>query len=145
MSVDYYHDDPEFLDEPKKSYRFGKLFASLIFLTCGGLFIQTTLASNISLNSNNNIEFGQAVSRTIACDSNGLTVTASAGFVNAQGGGSYVLGSIKVSGVDAVAGVPSLRKWQQVSTTSAEMSCRMSCRMRKDNPMITVRMALPRK
>lgn len=101
MSVDYYHDDPEFMHQPKKSSRFGKLFASLIFLTCGGLFIQTTLASNISLNSGGNIEFGQAVSRTIACDSNGIMVTASAGFVNVQGGGSYVLSSINVSGIDS--------------------------------------------
>lgn len=101
MAVDYYHDDPEFLDEPKKSTRFGKLFASLIFLTCGGLFIQTTLASNITLNSSGNIEFGQAVARTIACDSDGITVRATASFVNAQGGGSYVLSSINVSGVDS--------------------------------------------
>ena len=101
MSVDYYHDDPEFLDEPKKSTRFGKLFASLIFLTCGGLFIQTTLASNVTLNSSGNIEFGQAVARTIACDNDGITVRATASFVNAQGGGSYVLGRINVSGVDS--------------------------------------------
>lgn len=101
MSVDYYHDDPDFTDQPTKSSRFGKLFASLIFLVCGGLFIQTTLASNISLNSNGSIEFGQAVARTLACDSNGITVTASASFVNAQGGGSYVLSSINVSGVDS--------------------------------------------
>ena len=101
MSADYYHDDPDFTDQPTKSSRFGKLFASLIFLVCGGLFIQTTLASNISLNSSGNVEFGQAVARTLACDSNGITVTASASFVNAQGGGSYVLSSINVSGVDS--------------------------------------------
>jgi hypothetical protein len=101
LSADYYHDDPDFTDQPTKSSRFGKLFASLIFLVCGGLFIQTTLASNISLNSNGNVEFGQAVARTLACDSNGITVTASASFVNAQGGGSYVLSSINVSGVDS--------------------------------------------
>ena len=101
MSADYYHDDPDFTDQPTKSSRFGKLFASLIFLVCGGLFIQTTLASNISLNSNGSIEFGQAVARTLACDSNGITVTASASFVNAQGGGSFVLSSINVSGVDS--------------------------------------------
>lgn len=101
MTADYYHDDPELIDPPKNSSRFGKLFASLIFLVCGGLFIQTTLASNISLNSNGRVEFGQGVSRTIACDSNGITVTASANFKNAQGGGSYVLSSIEVSGVDS--------------------------------------------
>ena len=101
MSADYYHDDPDFMDQSTKSSRFGKFFASLIFLVCGGLFIQTTLASNISLNSNGSIEFGQAVARTLACDSNGITVTASASFVNAQGGGSYVLSSIHVSGVDS--------------------------------------------
>jgi hypothetical protein len=101
MSADYYHDDPEFIDNPKNSSRLGKLFASLIFLVCGGLFIQTTLASNISLNSSGRVEFGQAVTRTIACDSNGVTITASASFVNAQAGGSYALGSIKVSGIDS--------------------------------------------
>jgi hypothetical protein len=53
------------------------------------------------LNSNGSIEFGQAVARTLACDSNGITVTASASFVNAQGGGSFVLSSINVSGVDS--------------------------------------------
>jgi len=101
MSIDYYHDDPELIDPPKNSSRFGKLFASLIFLVCGGLFIQTTLASNINLNSNGRVEFGQAVARTVACDGNGISVTASASFKNAQAGGSYVLGSIKVSGVDS--------------------------------------------
>jgi hypothetical protein len=101
MSADYYHDDPELIDPPKKSTRFGKLFASLIFLVCGGLFIQTTLASNISLNSNGRVEFGQGVTKTLACDTNGVTISSTSNFVNAQGAGSHVLRSIKVSGVDS--------------------------------------------
>jgi hypothetical protein len=101
MSVDYYHDDPEFAHEPKNSSRFGKALASLIFLICGGLFIQTTLASNISLNSSNNIEFGQAMSKTLACDTNGVTISSTSNFVNAQGAGSHALSTIKVSAVDS--------------------------------------------
>jgi hypothetical protein len=101
LSTDYYHDDPDFTDQSTKSSRFGKLFASLIFLVCGGLFIQTTLASNISLNSNGRVEFGQAVTKTLACDTNGVTISSTSNFVNAQGAGSYVLSSIKVSGVDS--------------------------------------------
>ena len=101
MRADYYHDDPDFKDQPIISSRFGKFFSPLIFLICGGLFIQTTLASNISLNSSSRVEFGQGVARTIACDSNGITVTAAASFVNARGGGSYALSSINVSGVDS--------------------------------------------
>lgn len=50
MSADYYYDDPERIDGPKSSSEFKKLLASLIFLVCGGLLIQTTLAANISLN-----------------------------------------------------------------------------------------------
>jgi hypothetical protein len=101
LSADYYHDDPDFTDQPTKSSRFGKLFASLIFLVCGGLFIQTTLASNISLNSSNNIEFGQAMSKTLACDTNGVTISSTSNFVNAQGAGSHALSTIKVSAVDS--------------------------------------------
>ena len=37
--------------------------------------LSSTLAANINLNDGGNIEFGQGVTRTVACDSDGITLT----------------------------------------------------------------------
>ena len=42
--------------------------------------IGSTLAANISLNGGNNVEFGQGVARTTACDEDGFTMTPEAEF-----------------------------------------------------------------
>jgi hypothetical protein len=60
----------------------------------------STLAANLSLNSGGAIEFGQGVSVTSACDSNGITVTPSVRFVNAAGAGTFYLSTIALSGID---------------------------------------------
>ena len=66
-------------------------------------YYQTTLASNIALNSSRSIEFGQSVSTTAACaGSDNLLVTPKSSFVNAaNGGGSYYLSSVRISGIPA--------------------------------------------
>ena len=58
----------------------------------------STLAANISLNSGT-LEFGQGVAVTAACDSDGITATPKAVFVNASGSGSFNLASVAFSGV----------------------------------------------
>jgi hypothetical protein len=66
----------------------------------GALFLQNTLAANISLSSGANVEFGQGVQVTAACSgSNTLTLTPNSSFVNSSGNGSYYLNSITVSGI----------------------------------------------
>lgn len=60
----------------------------------------STLAANLSLNSGGAIEFGQGVSVTSACDSNGITVTPSVRFVNAASAGTFYLSTIALSGID---------------------------------------------
>jgi hypothetical protein len=61
----------------------------------------STLAANLSLNSGGAIEFGQGVSVTAACDSDGITVTPSVQFVNAAGAGTFYLSTIALSGINA--------------------------------------------
>jgi alpha-tubulin suppressor-like RCC1 family protein len=66
-------------------------------------YYQTTLASNIALNANQSIEFGQSVSATAACaGSDNLVVTPKSSFVNAaNGAGTYYLSSVQVAGIPA--------------------------------------------
>ena len=41
------------------------------------------------------------MSKTLACDTNGVTISSTSNFVNAQGAGSHALSTIKVSAVDS--------------------------------------------
>jgi alpha-tubulin suppressor-like RCC1 family protein len=96
---DYYHDDPV---EEETSRRFpSKFIASAIVIFASVFFFQSTLATNISINSGQNIEFGQSVSVTAACSgSENLTVTPNSSFVNAANGtGTHYLSSVTLSGI----------------------------------------------
>ena len=61
----------------------------------------TTLASSVTVSSGS-ITFGQGVSQATACD-NDITVTPAASFTNASGAGSFKLGSVLISNLDATA------------------------------------------
>jgi hypothetical protein len=67
----------------------------------GVITLGSTLAANINLNGGGNVEFGQGVATTTACDDDGITVTPFSTFVNAQGAGSHKLSSIRLSGIDS--------------------------------------------
>lgn len=58
----------------------------------------STLAANISLNGGT-VEFGQGVSQTTACDSNGIDVTPKTEFSNVSNGGEFKFKSIDLEGV----------------------------------------------
>jgi hypothetical protein len=102
--TDSYSDDPVDYEagngESIKS-KFSGLLAFVLLLVGGTYFVQTTLAANINLNSGAPFEFGQGITQTIACDSNGITLLPQAEFVNASGSGSYVIKSLVVSEVDS--------------------------------------------
>ena len=72
-----------------------------IFAMVGSITLGTTLAANISLNGGGNVEFGQGVAATTACDEDGITVTPFSTFINEAGAGSHKLTSIRISGVDS--------------------------------------------
>ena len=61
--------------------------------------IGSTLAGSISLNSGGSIEFGQGSAATVACDSDGITVTPT----SAYSSGAFKLDTITLSGIDLTA------------------------------------------
>ena len=97
--TDFYHDDPiEELGSERKKPKV--LFGSVLLLFAGGLFLNTTLAANISLNSGGRVEFGQGMSLTAACaGSTALTATPNSSFINTAGAGDFYFKSITVSGI----------------------------------------------
>jgi alpha-tubulin suppressor-like RCC1 family protein len=97
--TDFYHDDPVEAPVVKRA-RPKAIFGSALLLLAGGLFLNTTLAANISLNSGGSVEFGQGIAVTAACaGSSVLTVTPNSSFVNAAGAGDYYFKSVTVSGI----------------------------------------------
>jgi alpha-tubulin suppressor-like RCC1 family protein len=64
-------------------------------------YFQSTLASNISINSGTAIEFGQAVKVTTTCSgASSLTVIPKSSFVNVSNGkGAHYISSVSVSGI----------------------------------------------
>lgn len=70
----------------------------------GALALGSTFAANINLNDNSDVEFGQGVVTTTACDDDGITVTPFSTFINEAGGGEHRLSSIRLSGIDSSGG-----------------------------------------
>jgi hypothetical protein len=97
VSDDFYHDDPIEEDSGTKSR--SKLVTAGVVVVGSILFFQSTLAANISINSNRGIEFGQSVSQAVACSGEtSLTLTPRSTFVNGSPGAHY-LQSVTVSNI----------------------------------------------
>lgn len=101
MIIDF--DDVEDFNEVNESSRYKRIISVLsvvVMVLTGGFFLQTTLASNININSSGTVEFGQGMTLTAACSgASVLTVTPTASFVNVSGSGSFYLKTITVSGI----------------------------------------------
>lgn len=67
----------------------------------GVAVLGSTLAANISLNGGTGVEFGQGVALTSACDSDGITATPTATFINAANGGSFNFTTVAFSGISS--------------------------------------------
>jgi len=96
---DYYYDDPiEY--EPSSRRKVPGILASILILLASGLFLNTTLAGNIRINSGVAVAFGQSVAATTACSgANILTIKPISDFANASGAGAFALKSVTVSGI----------------------------------------------
>jgi len=95
----YYHDDP-IEDDPVRRRSVPTVLASILILLAAGLFVKTTLAANISINTGVPAEFGQGVSVAAACaGSTALTMTPTSSFTNASGAGAFYFTSVTVSGI----------------------------------------------
>lgn len=98
--MSHYQSDPSQVSRSARSFLPGFLVIALL-ISGGGFFLKSTLAANIAISSGNLIEFGQSVSRAVACSSGqNLTVTPKSSFVNAAGsGGTHYFSSVTVSNI----------------------------------------------
>jgi hypothetical protein len=69
----------------------------------------STLAANISLGGGGNIEFGQGVQVTSACDDS-ITLSPTVSFKNTSGGGTFFLSTVTFSDIDVSSSAKCLNK-----------------------------------
>ena len=76
-------DDLSNPDSPRRAKKSFKWLLG-IFATTTIVVLGTTFASNINLNNNGPIEFGQGIATTVSCQSNPLLITPTETFDNAS-------------------------------------------------------------
>jgi len=96
---DSYHDDP--IEEISHSKLRSKFLTTGVLILGSIFFFQSTLASNISLNSGSGVEFGQGITQTVACSgSTDLILTPRSSFTNGSGSsGAHYFNSVTVSNI----------------------------------------------
>ena len=82
------------IDKLKKGQQKGIPRALIFTIALILSIIGYTLAANISLNSGQNVEFGQGVTQASACD-NEITVTPQAEFINSSGDDNFKFSSFR--------------------------------------------------
>lgn len=89
------------IESPPKRKRRPAIFAGILLIAGGALFIQTTLAADISINAGTSVEFGQGMLQAVACSGDiPLSVTPRSTFVNASDtAGAFYFSSISVSNI----------------------------------------------
>jgi hypothetical protein len=105
MSIDNdepYFDDPVTSESKEKRRKAPGVLASILVLIFGTLFINNTLAGNISINSNKSLEFGQGNAQTTACD-NSVLLTPLGSFTNVSGAGSFTFTGVTLTSLDTTA------------------------------------------
>ena len=87
-----------FEEEENKSPQRGKSKFFWFFAGCVAMAtLGTSLAAQINLNNNGNVEFGQGVLQTSTCDSNGILVTPINSFANESRGGTFLFNAIQIT------------------------------------------------
>ena len=84
-------------DSPRRAKKSFKWLLG-IFATTTIVVLGTTFASNINLNNNGPIEFGQGIATTVSCQSNPLLITPTETFDNASN--TFVLSSLDFDNID---------------------------------------------
>ena len=97
MSLLNFNNDSSNLKGEKKTLRLLFGIGALV----GIIALGSTLAASINLNSGDPVEFGQGVAQTVACDSDGITLTPYSTFYNDEEASNFYFSSIKVSGVSS--------------------------------------------
>ena len=85
---------------PKGEKKSLKIFLGIGALV-GSIALGSTLAASINLNGGGPVEFGQGVTQTVACDSDGITLTPYSTFSNDSQYADFYFSSLEVSGVSS--------------------------------------------
>ena len=93
-----YFDDPDFVEFAPR-LKVPKIFGSVLILLISALFVSSTFAGNININSSSALEFGQGISQATSCDS-AITLTPFGSFTNASGAGSFTFTGVSLSNLD---------------------------------------------
>ena len=90
--------------EPEKGSQ-GKKFRMRIFLFLGAVgalaAVGTSLANQMTLNSNGTMEFGQGFMSTTTCDPNGIKVTPINSFYNKENSGVFTFNAIQLEHISS--------------------------------------------
>lgn len=113
-------DDPPKGSRKKKSS--SKFLLPISLLIAVGLF-GSTFAANISINSDQSLEFGQGVLSAAACDST-INITPAATFDNGSSTGVFRFGEVTLSGVegDCVGKVLTLRAYDNNASNDTPLT-----------------------
>ena len=85
---------------PKGEKKSLKIFLGISLLV-GTIALGSTLAASINLNDSGPVEFGQGVTQTVACDSDGITLTPYSTFSNDSQYADFYFSSLEVAGVSS--------------------------------------------
>ena len=85
---------------PKGEKKSLKIFLGISLLV-GTISLGSTLAASINLNDSGPVEFGQGVTQTVACDSDGITLTPYSTFSNDSQYADFYFSSLEVAGVSS--------------------------------------------
>jgi hypothetical protein len=99
--MDEYYDDPVELRDAPQNRRTLKIASAFVALLVSAIFLRSTFASNISINSTPVIEFGQGFTALSSCAGTPVTlnITPSSSFVNAVNSGTHYFKSFRVDNV----------------------------------------------
>jgi len=113
--------NPKRKKSPFGSKRSKLIFGAIILLALP--IIGTTLAASITINTNNNIQFGQGVVQATSCD-DAVSISANSSFTNASGAGSFNIDTVTVAGVaDACSGKTfTIRAYDSTTATALTLN-----------------------
>jgi hypothetical protein len=97
MSLLNFHDNSSNLKGEKKTLKLLFGIGALV----GVIALGSTLAASINLNSNGPVEFGQGIAQTVACDSDGITLTPYSTFNNDSQNSDFYFSSLEVANVSS--------------------------------------------
>lgn len=99
--LDQYCDDPDFNQPKARTSKSKSFYGVVLSIVAAGLFLNSTLAGNISLNSGGSVEFGQGILATTSCDGS-FSIKPTSTYSNAAG--NFQVTALEIKNFDSTSG-----------------------------------------